>query len=135
MTSLHRANEEERPVSMTTRLWCCIFSWRNQLETIFLGARLRLIQWMLVFFLMVTLVCFVGTARAGIANTPLFTATQVAPNVFFMLDDSGSMDWTILSKKYWEPCSYDPDSGADVDNSDDCGGVVENGEMRSYGTR
>lgn len=75
-----------------------------------------------------------GISQAAIATGPLFIATRVMPNVFFMLDDSGSMDWTILSKQYWHPCAYDPNSGDYVKNSNDCGYLVTNGEMRSYGT-
>lgn len=78
---------------------------------------------------------FPAQVQAGIASTPLFLASRVTPNVFFMLDDSGSMDWTILSKKYWHPCAYDPDSGTDIDASNQCGGLITNGEMRSFGTR
>lgn len=72
-----------------------------------------------------------------IAQTPLFVATQVAPNVFFMLDDSGSMDWTILSKKYWHPRAYDPDAGDDLNNSADASGtgsIIGSGNMDSFGT-
>jgi len=134
MMSFHRANAEERPLNMTTKFWCCVFAWENQLEAMLSGTRVKSLNQMLVLFLAITFVCFAGTARAGIASAPLFSAPQVAPNVFFMLDDSGSMDWTILSKKYWEPCAYDPDSGSDIDQSSNCGNVVENGEMRSYGT-
>ena len=32
-------------------------------------------------------------AELGLANQPLFLGTQIDPNIFFMLDDSGSMDW------------------------------------------
>ncbi|MFK7864760.1 MAG: pilus assembly protein [Pseudohongiellaceae bacterium] len=43
----------------------------------------------------------------GLASQPLFLGTQIDPNIFFMLDDSGSMDWEILSvdhvyfRDYW----------------------------------
>ncbi|MBV56074.1 MAG: hypothetical protein CMQ12_05825, partial [Gammaproteobacteria bacterium] len=36
----------------------------------------------------------------SLASSPLFLGTQVEPNVFFMLDDSGSMDWEILTSDY-----------------------------------
>jgi type IV pilus assembly protein PilY1 len=36
----------------------------------------------------------------GLANQPLFLGTQIDPNIFFMLDDSGSMDWEILTVDY-----------------------------------
>lgn len=47
------------------------------------------------------------------ANTPLFLTGGVTPNIFFEVDDSGSMDWTILTKKHWEGRAYDPDFGGD----------------------
>ena len=39
-------------------------------------------------------------AELSLASSPLFLGTQVEPNVFFMLDDSGSMDWEILTSDY-----------------------------------
>ncbi len=52
------------------------------------------------------------TAPGTIADTPLFTATSsaagVPSNIMFQLDDSGSMAWDILTKKYWLQCKYDP---------------------------
>jgi len=44
-------------------------------------------------------VCMGGNAQGGIltlAETPLFLTASIDPNVFFLLDDSGSMDWEIL---------------------------------------
>lgn len=38
----------------------------------------------------------VQAAAMDLAESPLFLGTQVSPNIFFMLDDSGSMDWEIL---------------------------------------
>lgn len=56
------------------------------------------------------LACAVGANAAPLqlANSPLFLGVSVDPNVFFMVDDSGSMDWEILTKpheyyqNYWE---------------------------------
>jgi len=39
-------------------------------------------------------------AELALADAPLFLGTQIDPNVFFMMDDSGSMDWEILTKTY-----------------------------------
>lgn len=39
-------------------------------------------------------------AEMALADQPLFLGTQIDPNVFFMMDDSGSMDWEILTKEY-----------------------------------
>lgn len=51
-----------------------------------------------VFFL-----SFTPSANADIlalSDSPLFLGTQIDPNVFFMMDDSGSMDWEILTVDY-----------------------------------
>ena len=35
-------------------------------------------------------------ANAELAQSPLYLTTSVKPNIFFLVDDSGSMDWEIL---------------------------------------
>ena len=47
------------------------------------------------------------SAPLAISDSPLFLASGVRPNVFIELDDSGSMDWEILTRKYWSYCEYD----------------------------
>ena len=37
-----------------------------------------------------------GAGNLQLVDSPLFLQTAVPPNIFFMLDDSGSMDWEIL---------------------------------------
>ncbi len=50
-------------------------------------------------------------AEMALADQPLFLGTQIDPNVFFMMDDSGSMDWEILTKEYFYYTDYwAPDS-------------------------
>ncbi len=66
------------------------------------------------------------------APTPLFLTSKVTPNIFFKVDDSGSMDWTILTKKYWHACAYDPDYGSTSNANTDCDGIREDGNFRSY---
>jgi type IV pilus assembly protein PilY1 len=44
-------------------------------------------------------------AALDLAQTPLFTTTSAEPNVFFMLDDSGSMDWDMLTPEPELPIS------------------------------
>lgn len=44
-----------------------------------------------------------------VAQEPLFMSQQATPNVMFVLDDSGSMDWEILTKKHLRTNAYDPD--------------------------
>ncbi len=59
----------------------------------------------------------VYAAPGQLANAPLFVGSTstttgsgagVPSNVFFQIDDSGSMDWDTLTKKYWHSCLYDP---------------------------
>lgn len=46
-------------------------------------------------------------ALVTLTQSPLSLSTAVPPNVFFQVDDSGSMDWEILMSNYWEACAYD----------------------------
>ena len=79
-----------------------------------------------------------GQARinAGVlslSQTPLFLGTSIQPNVFFMLDDSGSMDWEFMVSPYWDYLAYDPDPrrNGSFDSTDE-GGYRTDGYMRSY---
>ncbi|NKB34278.1 MAG: pilus assembly protein [Pseudomonadales bacterium] len=38
-----------------------------------------------------------NSAELNLSDIPLFLGTQIDPNVFFMMDDSGSMDWEVLA--------------------------------------
>lgn len=68
-----------------------------------------------------------------IGHTPLFLNTTVDPNVFFEVDDSGSMDWEVLTRQHWHYCAYDPDAlGSGALSSGDCGWWVDNGLWRVY---
>ena len=58
-----------------------------------------------------------------LADTPLFLG-GVEPNVFFTLDDSGSMDFEILTKPYYYYFMYWTDTAGYV--------WVDNGRWRSY---
>lgn len=67
------------------------------------------------------------------ADSPLFLTSRVTPNIFFEVDDSGSMDWTITTKKYWGACAYDPDYGSTTDASSDCESTPrDDGNFYSY---
>lgn len=57
-----------------------------------------------------------ATHTDTLANSPLFIGNTVQPNVFFMLDDSGSMDWETL---YNDGTGQDNSSGRDIDLSPD----------------
>lgn len=47
-----------------------------------------------------------NAAEMALSQSPLFLGTQIAPNVFFMLDDSGSMDWETLTVDYQYYTNY-----------------------------
>ena len=51
----------------------------------------------------------VQAAQLSMANTPLFLGAAVQPNVFFVSDDSGSMDWEFMTPAHWRWFNYDPD--------------------------
>ncbi len=70
-------------------------------------------------------------APLSISNTPLFLDRDSIPNVFFEVDDSGSMDWEILTRQYWHYCAYNS-NGYGNTGSGDCGWLVTNGLWRSY---
>ena len=82
---------------------------------------------------------YTAISTAGtISQVPLFLAAQVNSNIFWEIDDSGSMDWTILSKQYWHPRTYDPDSGDDNNVSADSTAtgttsMITDGNMYSFG--
>src|SRR3569623_979681 len=50
-----------------------------------------------------------SAATVSRGGVPRAAATSVVPNVFFELDDSGSMDWEIMTPSYWTWRAYDPD--------------------------
>lgn len=41
----------------------------------------------------------VAAAPGALANTPLHLSTAVEPNIFFLADDSGSMDWSLMTSE------------------------------------
>jgi type IV pilus assembly protein PilY1 len=57
---------------------------------------------------------WVNAAPGELAQYPLFTAggsgSNTPANIFFQVDDSGSMDWDIITPKYWVACLYDPEN-------------------------
>ncbi len=45
-------------------------------------------------------------AEVNIPNVPLIVSIDAPPNVWFQLDDSGSMDWEVLSGDHVTSCRY-----------------------------
>ncbi len=77
----------------------------------------------------------VNAGELSISNTPLFLGTSVQPNVFFLLDDSGSMDWEILTTKHWFYPAYDPDlrHNGSYDSFDYGWDMIDNGLLYAWG--
>ncbi len=75
----------------------------------------------LAFALLSGAMATIAQAAPGtLANSPLYLVQKTTPNIFFEVDDSGSMDWEVLTKQHWEPCAYDANyPGLPGDN--DCG--------------
>jgi type IV pilus assembly protein PilY1 len=93
---------------------------------------INLYSWIACVVLSCNAITQAYAAPGALANSPLFTTSNVPPNVFFELDDSGSMDWEILTKKYWHPCSYDRDNNGNTGDAD-CGFLVtQDGLFRTY---
>ncbi len=69
---------------------------------------LRIVGYWLLSVLGLSVATGAHAAPLQLSNAPLFLGVSVDPNVFFMMDDSGSMDWEILTKpheyylNYWE---------------------------------
>ncbi len=43
----------------------------------------------------------------SLPDVPLFVSLNAVPNIFIEMDDSGSMDWTILTPWHFTACMYD----------------------------
>lgn len=80
-------------------------------------------SWIAYVVLSINLVAQACAAPGTIANSPLFASTNAPPNVFFELDDSGSMDWETMIKEYWDACAYDKDN-AGKPGDFDCGSLI-----------
>lgn len=66
-----------------------------------------------------------NAAEMALAQSPLFLGTQIDPNTFFMLDDSGSMDWETLTGPYQYYTNYWNGSSGRV-------GTINRGRYYSY---
>ncbi len=75
----------------------------------------------------------VEATTLNLAQSPLFLSNTVAPNIMLMMDDSGSMDWEVLTKKHWQICQY-KNHGTSL-GSDDCAAtaIVNSGIREYYG--
>ncbi len=58
------------------------------------------------FAIFILLFASCNASALNLAQKPLFLANASIPNVVLMLDDSGSMDWEILTKPHFDYCGY-----------------------------
>lgn len=65
------------------------------------------------------------------SNVPLALSQPIVPNVFFTVDDSGSMDFELLTNQHWEACAYDQDA-PDRNGSNACGVLRTGGLFEGY---
>lgn len=71
-------------------------------------------------------------ALLNLASQPLFLGTSAPPNVFFTIDDSGSMDWEVLLPQYWLGCAYNSKATGNIGNND-CGSFYSSdGQFNGY---
>ncbi|WP_188150137.1 pilus assembly protein [Teredinibacter waterburyi] len=75
----------------------------------------------------------VHSAELNLADQPLFLGISTDPNVFFELDDSGSMDWEILTVPYYHYCQYDSNAIGSVSSNDCSTALRDDGLWRVYG--
>lgn len=74
------------------------------------------------------------SAPLQFSDEPLFLGVNAEPNVFFQLDDSGSMDWSVLTVKHYEACQYDRNS-PNAEGSEDCASAPRtNGLWNTFGS-
>ncbi|CAM3587029.1 pilus assembly protein [Parendozoicomonas haliclonae] len=66
-----------------------------------------------------SLLSVAGSSPAlNLANKPLFLSNGSVPNVALMLDNSGSMDWEILTGRHFDYCSYATNSSCSNPTTD-----------------
>ena len=83
-----------------------------------------------------SMVCFtaaINAAELDLADEPLFLGISTDPNVFFELDDSGSMDWEILTIPHYHFCQYDRDAPRAAGSGDCATSIRNDGLWRAYG--
>ncbi|WP_372831064.1 hypothetical protein, partial [Pontibacterium sp.] len=56
----------------------------------------RIFRIRLGYLLLPLISAYPSITLADLSQTPLYLTTSVKPNIFFLVDDSGSMDWEVL---------------------------------------
>lgn len=67
---------------------------------------LMIVYWCLVICLVLTVVSAQAANELVLSQKPLFVANTTPPNVFLMVDDSGSMDRSVLTNSHWHFSNY-----------------------------
>ncbi len=49
-----------------------------------------------------------NAAQIVVPKVPLIVSIDAVPNIWFQMDDSGSMDWEILAGNHYPDCRYNP---------------------------
>ncbi|MEY4767502.1 MAG: hypothetical protein RL637_141, partial [Pseudomonadota bacterium] len=89
---------------------------------------------------LLSLLITLGYAAPGqIADEPLFTAGSggggSASNIFFQIDDSGSMYQDVLIRSdYWPACTYDPENIDNINDNRSCLTRVSGGGFFNVGS-
>jgi len=85
-----------------------------------------------ILFILIFFCSSTHSALLNLATGPILLSSSSTANVFFILDDSGSMDWEMLmASSLWEACAYDPNVG--LYNTLPCGSQAFDGIQRGYG--
>lgn len=71
--------------------------------------KMQLQQLKMSILLITTMVFSNAVLAIDIAQSPLFIDKSATPNIMFIMDDSGSMDWEILTVPHWPSYNYDYD--------------------------
>ncbi len=73
-------------------------------------------------------------ALLDLPNFPLYLAQSVDPNVFLEVDDSGSMDWEVMTEQHWMHCAYNFEIPGSPDRNGNwnCGWVIAPGQTNQY---
>lgn len=68
--------------------------------------RLTVIATMAIIGWLATATTPAQASLLNLPNTPLILGIETVPNIFILMDDSGSMDWEVLTGNHWSTCNY-----------------------------
>ncbi|MBL1321406.1 MAG: hypothetical protein COA63_010165 [Methylophaga sp.] len=108
------------------------------LKNKFLALKKQIQQLKASVFLVTAMLFSNSVIAIDIAQSPLFIDHSATPNIMFVLDDSGSMDFDILAVPHWRAQNYDHDvmrywaQGGWLGWSDMPTGKITDATWRSY---